>query len=251
MIGVVNPFYLDPFLAKADAIVHFGVPPWKITHFFFGGFAATMTLNILYNAWFFIMGIYLFGQIFSLAGAKHRAQYLLSYVLCWVVVGSVLAMVLSSAGPCYYGKLFGEPDPYAPLMKGLVALDATQPESSYWHIWSLATQNLLWSDHFLTTSEIGSGISAMPSMHVSMAYLMAFSAMRIGRWFGRVMLAYAVAISIGSVHLGWHYALDGYVSIVVTYLIWRFSGFLIDRLDRRRDEAEETETETYAAQGAY
>jgi hypothetical protein len=45
------------------------------------------------------------------------------------------------------------------------------------------------------------------------------------------MLAYAAVILFGSIYLGWHYAVDGYVSIAVTYLIWRFSGHIIDWLD--------------------
>ena len=232
MIGTLNPFYLDAALAKADQFIHFGVQPWRITHFFFHDFASAMTINFAYNLWFFIVWGYAFCQIFGLAGRLHRAQYLLSFVLCWVVVGSVLAVILSSAGPCYFGRITGLPDPFAPLMKQLYAMDAPHLASgSYWHLWSLSVQETLWNEQFQSTTSIGSGISAMPSMHVSMAYLLAFSAIKLGKWFGRVMLAYAIVISFGSVYLGWHYAVDGYVSIAVTYLIWRFSGHIVDRLN--------------------
>jgi len=232
MIGALNPFYLDATLAKVDQVIHFGIQPWRITHLFFNDFASAMTINFAYNVWFFIIWGYAFCQIFGLMGRQHRAQYLLSFVLCWVIVGSVLAFILSSAGPCYYGRITGLPDPFAPLMQKLYAIDAPHVASgSYWHLWSLSVQETLWKEQFQSTTSIGSGISAMPSMHVSMAYLLAFSAMKLGKWFGRVMLAYAIVISFGSVYLGWHYAVDGYVSIVVTYLIWRLSGHVVDRLN--------------------
>jgi hypothetical protein len=232
MIGTLNPFYLDATLAKIDAFLHFGVQPWRITHYFFHDFPSAMTINFAYNVWFFIVWGYAFCQIFGLAGRYHRAQYLLSFVLCWVIVGSVLALLLSSAGPCYFGRITHSPDPFAPLMQQLYTIDAPHLASgSYWHLWSLSVQETLWNDQFQSTTSIGSGISAMPSMHVSMAFMMALSAMKINKWFGRVMLAYTAVIMFGSVYLGWHYAVDGYVSIAVTYLIWRFSGHIIDRLD--------------------
>jgi len=232
MIGTLNPFFLDPLLARLDALIHFGIQPWKITHFVFRGFAGTMALNFAYNFWFFLMWIFVFCQLLALAGRRERARYLLSFVLCWTVIGSVLAFLLSSAGPCYYGRVTGLPDPYAPLMHLLNAMDAPHVASgSYWHLWSLTTQQQLWSYQFLSTTSIGAGISAMPSMHVSMAYLLAFSSYRINKWLGRIMLAYAVIISIGSIDLGWHYAVDGYVSIAITYLLWRLSGAIIDRIE--------------------
>jgi hypothetical protein len=44
-----------------------------------------------------------------------------------------------------------------------------------------------------------------------------------------LLTAYAVIIFIGSVHLGWHYALDGYLGIAGVWLIWKFAGFVLGR----------------------
>ena len=68
------------------------------------------------------------------------------------------------------------------------------------------------------------GISAMPSIHVAMAVVFALLGMRVNCWLGIVLIAYAVIIQIGSVILGWHYAIDGYVSIILTILLWKLVG---------------------------
>ena len=40
-----------------------------------------------------------------------RQQFLLTFVLAWIALGTVLATILSSAGPCYYGMVVGAPIP--------------------------------------------------------------------------------------------------------------------------------------------
>jgi hypothetical protein len=35
-------------------------------------------------------------------------------------------------------------------------------------------------------------------------------------------------IFLGSVHLGWHYAVDGYVAIVAVLLIWKMSDKILN-----------------------
>ena len=52
------------------------------------------------------------------------------------------------------------------------------------------------------------------------AFLIMLLATRLHRWLGVGAFVYFVVVQIGSVQLGWHYAVDGYVSAVATGLIW-------------------------------
>jgi hypothetical protein len=38
-----------------------------------------------------------------------------------------------------------------------------------------------------------------------------------------------VVVQIGSVHLAWHYALDGYAAALLTLAIWRAAGWWVAR----------------------
>ena len=59
--------------------------------------------------------------------------------------------------------------------------------------------------------------------------LFALIGWRRSRWLGWVFTAFASVVLVGSVHLGWHYAVDGYLSIVATLAIWWLVGALTDR----------------------
>jgi PAP2 superfamily len=48
------------------------------------------------------------------------------------------------------------------------------------------------------------------------------------RWLAWLLSAFAGFIMIGSVHLGWHYAIDGYLGAAIALLSWWFSGKLVD-----------------------
>ena len=44
------------------------------------------------------------------------------------------------------------------------------------------------------------------------------------------MWTFAAAMLLGSVVLGWHYAVDGYAGIVMSVLVWKTVGFGLPRL---------------------
>jgi membrane-associated phospholipid phosphatase len=68
----------------------------------------------------------------------------------------------------------------------------------------------------------------MPSLHVAIAFSYVLLGAAIDRRLALAGGVFTALILIGSVHLGWHYAIDGYFSILMTWLIWRAVGWLLD-----------------------
>ncbi|MGI9288337.1 MAG: phosphatase PAP2 family protein [Pseudomonadales bacterium] len=228
MISILNPFYLDPWLAEFDAVLHGGYQAWELTHAIVVGADATFIVAVIYAVgWFVVMWGFLFWQTCRLHRPVERQQFFTAFVLCWVVLGAVAALFLSSAGPCYYADVTGMGDLYAPLMDRLTAIQnelVLHEDFRRTGLRALDTQGVLWESY--TTGEVivGAGISAMPSMHVAIATLCALTAWQANRIFGCIMIVYVLVIVFGSVHLAWHYAVDAYFAIIGTFIIWHFSG---------------------------
>ena len=88
---------------------------------------------------------------------------------------------------------------------------------------------------------IGSGISAAPSIHVGMA-MMIFMMVRerSSRLWPTILAgAYVALIFVGSIHLAWHYAMDGLLSILLVPLMWYGLGRFLDRLEQKRPTVEQ------------
>jgi hypothetical protein len=87
----------------------------------------------------------------------------------------------------------------------------------------------------LGVDRFGAGISAMPSLHVTIAML-SFLAVRtysdsiVLKW---VSGLFGLCIFIGSVHLGWHYAWDGLFGIFAVIAIWWATGRFVDWVEAR------------------
>jgi hypothetical protein len=60
----------------------------------------------------------------------------------------------------------------------------------------------------------------MPSIHVAMPLVYALAARATAPWLAVAFGIYGLLILVGSVHLGWHYAVDGYVSLVLVVALW-------------------------------
>ncbi|QLC22451.1 hypothetical protein HFP51_09820 [Parasphingopyxis sp. CP4] len=212
----VVPFSFDPWFADADALLH-GGDAWLLIQPIVGYPAVSFVINIVYDSW--LLALYFVFLLFALWKERPqlRSQFLVSYALCWIVLGSFAATLMSSVGPCFYDDFFGS-DRYAPLMHYLGHASSQYPMS----VLEVQQRLLDWSN--AETVNVGRGISAMPSMHISIAMLYALAGFRVSRFWGVIGSLYVLLILVGSVHLGYHYAIDGYLSIIATALIWVGAG---------------------------
>jgi Trk-type K+ transport system membrane component len=223
ILPVIHPFCWDTTFARWDFIIHGGCQPWQLLQPLFGRPVITSALNFFYNIWFFLMFGVLLWQAFSLSNPKLRMQFFLTFVMCWILIGTIAATLLSSAGPCYYGRLVDGPDVFKPLMDYLHWAAQSRP------VWAIKTQDILWKSYQGYDVGYVKGISAMPSMHISIVFLFAILGWRTNRSLGIIFTIYAIIIVLGSIHLAWHYAIDGYIAILLTLPIWLLAGKLVNR----------------------
>jgi len=214
LIPYLNYWHLDPLFKDWDRFVHFGRDAWEWTHAVFGTPLLTTGINFFYHAWIFLMLLSLIWQAWNTKAPELRMQYFYSFAIMWTVMGTVMATLLSSTGPVYYGNVTNTDSPFAPLFFTLYEFNEISP------VWALDLQDTLWTNYAARATELKSGITAMPSMHVAVAVQLALLGWSYNKAAGIALTAFAIIIQIGSVHLGWHYAIDGYVSTVCVIAIW-------------------------------
>jgi hypothetical protein len=216
MLTNIVPFYADPLLAHAGRLLH-GTDPWRIAHAIVPDRLMPALEWVYLWAWGPALGSATWAALYFRRFRRLRAQYVWTYLLVWTLLGTVLAGAFMSAGPVFYREVTGDAY-YADLLQWLA--HTTRHEE-----WGRA---FLWRSYRgLNTGIVGAGISAFPSMHVASATLCALvaaSAGRAWRWLGVV---YCAVILLCSFTLAWHYALDGYVSILATGAIWKAVGWAL------------------------
>lgn len=211
----------DIALWTLDRTLHGGIDPWRLTWAVFGSDRATMIIDRIYISWYMVVHIVPFAVMLFDPNRPRRNRFVLSYFALWVLLGNVMAIGLASVGPCFtqdFAQLQQSFAPvYGPLMDKLHAVNETQP------LMALELQTLLWTN-YLDKTTVNLGISAMPSLHVAQAILIACLAFSYSRLLGFIAILYALLIQLGSVHLGWHYAIDGYVAALGTVVVWYVAG---------------------------
>jgi hypothetical protein len=212
-IPILNPLAWDTYFAQLDSTLHFGTQPWVWLQPLLGYAPITFLININYNFWFLVTWIMWVHFAFADKPSELRTRFFLSFFAMWALIGGVLAVWFSSAGPCFYGRLGLTPDPFADLMAYLRGVNEVLP------IWAIPVQDELWQG-YTDNSVIVRGISAMPSMHNGSALLYALAGYQVSRFAGRLLSVHAILIFIGSIHLGWHYAVDSYLAWALTLVIW-------------------------------
>ncbi len=222
----LNSFWLDAPLHKLDRAIFLGHDPWLVFQQILGDPNITRTIDFLYHPiWVSLLAMTLLFHALGRHSLKIRLRFFFSYIILWIVLGSALATVLSSAGPCYFAQVTGQASPYAELMKYLYSIK----ENSL-AINAVQIQERLWNSYVNGTFEYGGGISAMPSMHIATTALFALSMRNTYPILEKSLYCYTFIIWVGSIHLGWHYASDGLVSGLLVIVIWYCSGKLTNKI---------------------
>ncbi len=241
------PFHWDATLSSWDRLLHGGRHPWEILHPWLASAPATITLDVLYFVWFPLKAVVIVCLAWS--GARRlRMRALVAYALVLSLLGNLLAAALSSGGPAYFARLAGQEDPYAPLFRHLRGVH------EHHELFALGAQAALWDVYSGAFQFPFSGISAAPSIHVALAILFALIGASVHRWLGALLWPYAAAIFLGSIHLGWHYAVDGYIAAAGVVLIWKASdalvGSYLDRIGLKEGDRRYTRRGRFSAAGA-
>ncbi len=233
MIPLFNDFDWDPAFVAWDRAIFFGYDAWEVLQPVFGYPLITAGMAVLYHAWTLLIYAGTLFFLFYNAGNAIRRQYLVGFFLIWTIIGGGMATWLASVGPCFVGPILGDPT-FDAQMAYLNAANEQVP------ILTLHVQELLLGWYEAGDRGLGSGITAMPSMHVSMAMLFWLAIRRVSRVAGHFFFAFLIIIWIGSVHLAYHYAVDGLVSVIATAIVWKMAIAIVAGWDAylaNRDQA--------------
>ena len=119
-------------------------------------------------------------------------------------------IALPALGPCYYRAsrfVWLSLAPYAQQLQSMLIADYIRfrSDASYYEM------------------KLYRGVAALPSLHVAVLALFA-----IGTWRWRALSILLWALTavtfVGSMALAWHYAVDGYLGVVIAYGCWWLAG---------------------------
>ncbi len=223
-LSLIVPFWADDLFSRADLALHLGYSPHDLLAWM-SPLNTGELLTFYLNGWVFFATFFPVLLIAFDDNAERRNVFTLLWVGCWVGLGNVLALVFMSYGPIFTDLFPGGP---ANLHRSALAL-FDRPDSAL----LTALKMHLWRDYAGESGMLGSGISAFPSVHVGMATVLGLYVARIGADIARsgklvphlarglVVLSrivaggYVAVYLVLSVYLGWHYAVDGYASILL------------------------------------
>ena len=173
---------------------------------------------------FVLLGLVVFRHYQQDAPVDGGSLNVVVYVVPVLLIGSVGGTLFSSAGPVYFERVTGSPGDFAGLMDYLRMVY----EGSEGGL--IGVQEYLWEGYLASEGRQFGGISAMPSMHIAMVTVIALLGWSHSRVLGAVFTVIALVILIGSVHLAWHYAIDGYAAAIATCVLWVAVGAVLRRI---------------------
>lgn len=227
LINGVHPLHAmhwDFSFAAWDKTLHGGHYPHEFLLPAVNSMGAGRALDFLYFFWLNAIFLLMLYNLFGDKMPHRRLRFLWVYFLSWLLLGSVAATVFNSVGPLFYHAFYpAAPDVYADVSHNIDVLQK--------HSFLFAAMTRAWLFRWQTNDTMidANAISAMPSMHVAIAWLGVLYARAVHRVFYAVALVFFACILVGSVYLGFHYAIDGYISVIAVSVLWWGMGKVIDK----------------------
>lgn len=214
-IPLVREALYDPQLWRLDRFLHFGFSPSVFAVEATAGTWIAGALDRWYTLWLTSLSIVM-AFFFAVDRERHLRNFVFAVVALWTV-GAWIYWLVPALGPCY-----ASPDVFEPIRAQIPDADGAQRG-----LWAQYLQMVKGRTGLVRTFHPEFGVAAMPSLHVGAHALFFFWTRRHERW---LMVPSAVATALtflGSIVTGWHYAVDGYVGLL---LAW-FAVWLADRVD--------------------
>ncbi len=227
-IPLLATYGWDNAFITLDQKIH-GADPWRLLQPLLGFPIITSLLAKAYHTWFMLIYAGAIFFAFLVEDRVLRYRYFFSYFAMWTIGGMAMAVGLASVGPCFLEPLVGNAH-FADQMRYLNAANEV------YNIDVLQVQGDLLAWHQARDFGLGRGISAMPSMHVALAFLFFLAIRRVSKYAGWFFGLFALVIQVASVHLAYHYAIDGYVSIILVAFIWWAMGKLTPLILSREND---------------
>lgn len=201
----------------------FDLPESRLEDLLFGGHPAVLIdpripwiLPVVDRIYATFVGVHLFAVLGVLASkpSPQKSRAIVALSLAWLLIGVFAAYMCSSVGPIFYDRTYGG-HKYAELTE---ILRQYAPITTY-------TANALWAIQQTHVAVIANGISAFPSMHVTLTCWLALVLNRTR--FAPLGWAYLFVIWAGSILLGWHWGLGGIAGGFGMLGLWKLAPKLL------------------------
>ena len=211
IIPLVHPKLFDSLFWNLDIFFHFGLSPtltalkipkdslaWPVMDKFY----LTFFLKNMFAPWIFII---------QRRSKRLRDAVITAVCLLWIT-GGLVYFLLPAMGPCYF-----KPE----LFKGL-----NMPVNHKLQELLLTEYARFINNPLSYQAKTFYGIAAMPALHIAVPLLFTLFCLRLNKYLFIIFLFYTALIWIGSIMLGWHYAIDGYAGALLALTIFGLTSML-------------------------
>jgi hypothetical protein len=208
-IPLINNAVYDFQLITIEKWIHLGFnPAWGLANSNPSPFW-TKTLDINYYLWFIVKPLF-FSYFLTHRNQCKRDHFISTYLGIWII-GVLIGLSIPSHGPCYV-------DPELFPVENMQLSQHVQDKllKAYHNL----DQITLSCNGGMT---YGMGIMALPSLHVAVCIFYVYFFWSEGLLWRWGTIIFTLMIFLGSLYTGWHYAVDGYVAVLIVLLIARIT----------------------------